>query len=71
MSNENQYLIDKPRFLAPVKGIAVFYDERQDTFTLAIDGTRFTLYPAQAWDLLTRLNTEASLAGLVADHKGD
>ena len=76
MTNENQYLIDKPRFLAPTtvdrpigKGIDAFWDDRTNTLTLLIGEATFTLYPAQAWDLLNRLEVE--LYGADRDRKDD
>jgi hypothetical protein len=71
MSNpENQYLIDKPRFLAPVKEPSdVFYNERTDTVYLNIRGQSLTLTGTQAWDLLSTLERE--LHGQDYDRKDD
>lgn len=64
-----EYLITKPTFNAPVAGIDAFYNDRDDTLTLFIDGSRFTLHSQQAWDLLGSIERE--LHGADYDRKDD
>ena len=48
-----------------------YYDERNDTLLLLIDGYRFTLLSKDAFRLLDVIEGELVGYSLVADHKGD
>jgi len=56
---------------APSKSVDAFYNERNDTVTLQLNGTLHTMYASHAWELIGILQSELALAGQVLDQKGD
>lgn len=52
-------------------GLDAFYNDRNDTLTISIDGNAYTLTSKDAWRLLDLIETSLIGPSLVADHRGD
>ena len=70
---DNESLDDKESSMVSTEGwkADVFFNEREGTLTLDVDGHAVTLHEWQAWDLLSAIERELFTATGVADHKGD